>query len=361
MAEEPSMVIKYWGVRGSIPTSLVSKDIREKEIALIRKIQESGGITKLFGEELDQAKIDSFMDSLDFPVCNTYGGDTTCIEIQAKDSPLIIYDAGTGVRQLGNTLLGRLFSKEKNINPLNTNEDFKKSIHIFFSHYHWDHLQGFPFFGPGFLKENNRVDVQFYGKADARRRISQVLANQQQYPNFPVEFYDMPCVVNKKQYHQLGRMTPSPIKLGNAEICYAELDHPDKVFAYSIISNAKKFVGASDTEHRDKTDPDLIKLAMNADILYYDGQFLPEEYSGETGMHRFRWGHSTPMWAVLTGFAANVDTVVIGHHDPQRGDFKLKELDDRTQKYRDEIGALPENKGKHLNVVIAYQGLEQRL
>jgi phosphoribosyl 1,2-cyclic phosphodiesterase len=346
MNENPSMVIKYWGVRGSIPAPLTAEQIREKEIALIEKIIQDGGTDKFAG---DRSKIKEYLETLPLSLSGTYGGDTTCLEIQAKDSPLIMIDAGTGARALGNAILGRLFTG-KNFNPLNSDEDTKKQIHLFFTHYHWDHIQGFPFFGPGFIPG---VNIHFYGKKDATQELSDVLKGQQQYPNFPVEWVDMPC---DKTYHELGRLSPVSMNVGKVKVNYQELTHPDSVFAYSIEVDGKKFVCATDTEHKDSPDPRLIKIAKNADILYYDSQYTPEEYCNPK-MPKFDWGHSTFEWAIRNAFAADVKTVVLGHHDPPRDDFKADELYKRALAFRD----MQLKEGKQLEVVMAYQGLEQRL
>jgi len=334
MTDTDSLVIKYWGVRGSVPAPLTSKEVTEK--------------------------VNGINNNPCLPPIGTYGGNTTCIEVQAKDSPLMVIDAGTGIRELGNSLMGKIFAGE-NLNPLSSNEKTKKDIHLFFTHYHWDHLQGFPFFAPTFLSGDKAVKIHFYGKQDARQRLSEVLKGQQQYPNFPVEWEDIAC---EKEYRELGRMNPSPILLGKENpviIEYRELDHPDRSFGYSFEVNGKKFACATDTEHRDIVDPNVLFLAKDADVLYYDGQYTPEEYCGKAGFPRVRWGHSTYEWGVKSALAANAKKLVLGHHEPSRDDFGLKALGERAKIFRDEQLKLPDNKGKKLEVEMAYEGLEHRL
>ncbi|MFH0836863.1 MAG: MBL fold metallo-hydrolase [Candidatus Aenigmatarchaeota archaeon] len=357
MNYNPTMVVKYWGVRGSIPAPLTTEQIQTKEIALILKIYEDGGMENLFGKEPSPKKIKEYLSELPISLSGTYGGDTTSIEVQTKDSPLIVFDAGSGARALGNALLGRIFSG-KGLNPLYSDGEPNREIHLFLSHYHWDHIQGFPFFAPGFMANGNRVDIHFYGKRNATTRLSNVLQFQQQYPHFPVEWQAMPC---KKSYTELGRKEPVPISIGKAVVTFGELDHPDRVFGYRVEIDGKVFVCGTDTEHRDIVDPTIVQLAKNADILYYDAQYLPEEYSGEKGMSRVRWGHSTYEWAVATALAANTKTVVLGHHDPPRDDFELENMLKRAFEYRDKELSFPKNSGKTLNIVIARQGLEQIL
>jgi len=354
MAEEISMIIKYWGVRGSIPAPLTTQQIREKEIALIKKIAEDGGT---FNFKDDKA-IREYLEHLPLSISGTYGGNTTCIEVRAKDSPLIVIDAGSGARDFGNYLIGRLFSGQ-HLNPLSNDEATKKDLHLLFTHYHWDHLQGFPFFGPAFIGiHDKKLNIHFYGKKDTTKTLSKVLAGQQQYPNFPVVWVDMPC---KKNYKELGRMDGETIKIGNADIRYQELTHPDSVFAYRINVNGKSFVCATDTEHKDSADPRLVSLAKNADILYYDGQYTPEEYSGKKGPTKFDWGHSTYEWAINNALAAGVRLVILGHHDPGRDDFGIENILERALEFREAKLKLPENEGKKLEVVMAHEGLEQKL
>lgn len=328
------MKIRFWGVRGSIPTPLSSSQIEKKLISLINKIFENYPSTLPFEQKPNDKDIQNFLETLPVSLKGTYGGETTCVEVQVPDSPLIMIDAGSGARMLGQEILSRLFSSGK-VNPLNTKEDFHKSIHLFFSHYHWDHLQGFPFFTPAFVPGKNRLNIHFYGKEDNSTHINEILSGQQQYPNFPVEWEALPC---EKITHQLPRLDPTPISIGNAIIDYRELSHPDFVFSYKVQCKDKSFVFATDYEHRDQTDPRLISLARNADILYYDCQYTPEEYAGKPGnltgsMPKFDWGHSTYEWAVKHGLEANVKHLILGHHEPLRDDFGIEDVLKKAREY----------------------------
>lgn len=349
-----SMTIKYWGVRGSTPAPMTSQDVIKKQEALITRILAEGGTEKLFpnGEGIKE-----YLKTLPLSFAGTYGGNTTCIELRIKDAPLIVIDSGTGMRRLGEYLIGRLFRGES-LNPLNSDEQSKRQIHLFFTHYHWDHLQGFPFFAPAFIGlEGKVVDMHFYGKRDARTTISDVLIGQQEYPNFPVVWEDMPCT---KEYTMLGRLNNCKINLGAAQVKYQELTHPDGVFAYRIDAHGNSFVCATDTEHKDNPDPRLVNLARNADILYYDGAYTPQEYLGEKGPNKFDWGHSTYEWAIRNALAANVRHIVIGHHEPSRSDFSLDELEGKAQWFKNDLidRYYP---GKILEVTFAYDELEHAL
>ncbi|HNV72519.1 MAG TPA: MBL fold metallo-hydrolase, partial [Candidatus Ozemobacteraceae bacterium] len=279
MSVQTSLIVKLWGVRGSVPTPLSSDDIRIKQVELLKRLYADGGSDKLFGNPPDQARIDQWLQSLSPAITGTCGGNTTCFEVRGLNSPLIMIDAGTGARAMGQYLLKRLFSKQP-LNPLNTVKASERDIHLFFSHYHWDHLQGFPFFGPAFTYGASKINFIFYGRRDAKQRLSEVLGGQQECPNFPVAWEDMPC---NKTFVEMGRLDPHPMQIGDVTVNYQELNHPDSVFGYAFTCNGKRFVYATDTEHRDMPDPRLMKLAQNADCLYYDSQYTPSEYRGDQG------------------------------------------------------------------------------
>jgi phosphoribosyl 1,2-cyclic phosphodiesterase len=359
MESDLAMLIKYWGVQGSIPSPLTTEDVRAKEFALIEAIQRQGGIERLFGKDVNETKVQEFLRNQPLSVSGTYGGDTTCLEVQARDSPLIMIDSGSGIRKLGKILIQRLFS-DQNLNPLDSDLNRKREVHLFLTHYHWDHIQGFPFFDPAFISGDNKLKIYFYGKPDPRMRLSDVLKGQQQVPNFPVEWLEMPC--DKEYDGELNRMAPYEIKIGDAVVSFAELNHPKtKTLGYAISVGGKKFVCATDTEHFGVLDQTLVKLAEDADVLYYDAQYTPEEYAGLVGMPKTGWGHSTYEWAVKTALAANVKIVVLGHHEPTRDDFGIEVVHQRALRYLDEQLKRSDNKGKELEIVMGYQGLEQKL
>ncbi|MFH1510598.1 MAG: MBL fold metallo-hydrolase [Candidatus Woesearchaeota archaeon] len=361
MTDSPSMVIKYWGVRGSIPISRDYREERTQDFRLIKKIITDGGTDILFPND---KSIQDYLENQHLSVSGGYGGDTTCIEIQARDSPLIIYDAGTGIRKLGDQLIKRLFAGQ-NLNPLNSDEATKRDIHIIFSHYHWDHIQGFPFFAPAFVPGDFKVNLFLYGRDEAPRTVESVLERQQLYQNFPVTLRDLPC---HKKPVDLAKIEVPTVEIGKAKVSYQDitLSHPGNVFGFSIVANGKKVALASDSEHNDIPNPVIVDLARDADILYCDGQYKPNEYKGDpkslTGaLPKVGWGHSTYQWTIRNALAAGVKTVVCGHHEPKRSDEAFKDLEYEAMVFLNDQLKLPENKGKGLDFVLAYQGLEQRL
>ncbi len=357
---EPVMRVRYWGVRGSIPAPLSAADVRRKHEALLDRLV-TEGVDKVLGADgkVDKAKLAAYLDALPPSVVGTYGGNTTSVEIQVRDSPLIMIDCGTGARLLGLELMKRLFGPDKRFNPLDNpgrDADHRTEVHLFQSHLHWDHIQGFPFFIPGFVPGTK---IHIYGRANARVKLQEALAGQQEFPNFPVEFPDMAAVI---EFHEMKRFGTEPRLVKNAYVTPMELCHPDGVFGYRVHTggdDGPTYVFATDTEQRDIVDPRLLELAKGANVLYYDSQYTPEEYAGPRGRptSKIDWGHSTFVWAVRTALAAEVPLVVLGHHEPVRDDFGLEEVLARALQFRDGQLRLPENAGKRLEVMLAREGL----
>ena len=158
------------GVESNVPTSALTHcskqkhsttPLRQQQARVIEAIQRQGGIERLFGKDVNETKVQEFLRNQPLSVSGTYGGDTTCLEVQARDSPLIMIDSGSGIRKLGKILIQRLFS-DQNLNPLDSDLNRKREVHLFLTHYHWDHIQGFPFFDPAFISGDNKLKIYFY-------------------------------------------------------------------------------------------------------------------------------------------------------------------------------------------------------
>ena len=253
------------------------------------------------------------------------GGNTSCVEVRAGKA-LVIFDGGTGLRMLGQKLL-----KE---GPL--------TAHIFFSHVHWDHIQGFPFFAPAFLPGNT---IHLYGGNNVSRTLEETLAGQMDYPSFPVHLTELGA---KMTFADLEEGQVLELDAGDGEkfkITTGRGNHPNGVWAYRFEYKGKSAVYATDTEHYSIVDPKLVKLAKDADILIYDSQYTPEEYAGSAGKPgKVGWGHSTIDEAAKLANAAGVKKLVLFHHDPLQNDAAVREKERRTKEW------FP-------NTVAAYEGL----
>lgn len=228
-----------------------------------------------------------------------YGGNTPCVSMQVGGKRLI-FDAGTGLHVLGQSLLPKM--------PVEG--------HIFFTHSHWDHIQGFPFFTPAFISGNK---FYIYGAiAPDGSTIEQRLNDQMLHPNFPVPLQIMQ---SKLTFHnvQIG----NSIHIDDVIIETAPLNHPGEAVGYRVNWRGGAAVYITDTEHYpDHLDENVLWLARNADVLIYDSTYSDEEYSNPKSL-KIGWGHSTWQEAIKVAKAANVKTLVIYHHDPAHNDDYL--------------------------------------
>lgn len=265
VTEEPYMFqIRFWGVRGSIPTPG----------------PETVGV----------------------------GGNTSCLEVRCGDQ-LIILDGGTGLRSLGNALMKEL--------PVHAS--------MFFSHVHWDHIQGFPFFVPAFVP-GNRFDI--YGGKNLSSTLSETLSGQMNFPNFPVTLDQMGATM---AFHQFD--DGQHVEIGDhVRIKGLLLNHPDGCYGYRIEYDGKVMAYCTDTEHREAPDAHVLELAKDADLFIYDAQYTPEEYTGANGqMSKVGWGHSTFVEAASLAKLAGARRVVLFHHDPTQDDAAVADKESRCR------------------------------
>ncbi|MTJ12496.1 MBL fold metallo-hydrolase [Anabaena sp. UHCC 0187] len=231
-----------------------------------------------------------------------YGGNTPCVSMQVGGKRLV-FDAGTGLHVLGKSLLSQM--------PVEG--------HIFFTHSHWDHIQGFPFFTPAFIS-GNKFDI--YGAiAPDGSTIEQRLNGQMLHPNFPVPLQIMGSNLT---FHNV--QPGQPIHIDDIIIETAHLNHPGEAVGYRVNWQGGAAVYITDTEHyADHLDENVLWLARNADVLIYDSTYTDEEYRNPKSS-KIGWGHSTWQEAVKMAKAANVKTLAIYHHDPAHNDEFLDRI-----------------------------------
>jgi phosphoribosyl 1,2-cyclic phosphodiesterase len=266
------MRITFWGVRGSIPTP-----------------------------GRDTAEI---------------GGNTSCVELRAGKLILVL-DGGTGLRLLGQKLLKEM--------PL--------TAHIFFSHVHWDHIQGFPFFAPAFLPGNK---IHLYGGNNVSRTLEETLAGQMDYPSFPVHLSQMGAEMTFRDLREGQVVALDDGEGREVTVRTTRGNHPNGVWVYRIEHAGRAIVYATDTEHYAIVDPKLLSISKNADLLVYDSQYTPEEYAGVgLGGPKAGWGHSTFEEGVKLAKGANVKKLVLYHHDPGQSDAAVREKERRAKELFD--------------------------
>ncbi len=313
------MKIVIWGSRGSLPASLNYCNVWNK----IHNALKTAAAEKL-GPDDD---IKEFIEQkLPFSVKGTYGGNTSCVELRDGDE-VVLFDAGTGLRDFSNYFL-----------KLNR---IPAKFHIFLSHLHWDHIQGFPFFVPAFIWENS---IEIYGYHD---NIEKSIIKQQESPNFPVPLEVMQAKIgfNKLEYGK-------EYSVCGYKVTGFKQNHPGASFGYRFEKDGKSIVYATDTEF--KGDPEdthdmYVKFIKGADVLIFDSQ-----YSLADSFHtKENWGHSSNITAVELAISAEVKKLVMFHSEPVLPDETLDKLLEDTIKYAE----LFKNPVKP-EIYLAYDGME---
>jgi phosphoribosyl 1,2-cyclic phosphodiesterase len=243
-----------------------------------------------------------------------YGGNTPCVEMRVGGHRLI-FDGGTGLRLLGLSLLSQM--------PVEAS--------MFFTHSHWDHIQGFPFFVPAFIKGNQ---FHIYGAvAPNGSTIEQRLNDQMLHPNFPVPLQIMGAQLDFNDI-EIGQT----IEIEDILVETALLNHPGEAIGYRVNWQGCAAAYITDTEHfPDRLDENVLWLARGADVMIYDATYTDEEYYSEKSS-KVGWGHSTWQQAVKVAKAANVKKLVIFHHDPLHNDDFLDNIGEQVgQQFPDSL------------------------
>ncbi|HVH98855.1 MAG TPA: MBL fold metallo-hydrolase [Enhygromyxa sp.] len=244
-----------------------------------------------------------------------YGGNTSCVAVEVAGQHLI-FDAGTGIRTLGHDLARASGAAHTH-------------AHLFLSHLHWDHIQGFPFFGPAYVP-GNRVDIWHVRADQAAPTARAVLAEQMQPPTFPVGLDMMRAELcfHELAPHDVVRIGPEDVRVRSASV-----DHPNGCVAWRVEHDGAAIVYATDLEHEpDSLPSELVELAHEADLLIYDAMYTPEEYAGLAGPSRRGWGHSTFEAGAAVAEAAGVRHLCLFHHDPAHDDGFMDALGARARR-----------------------------
>lgn len=296
------MRVKFWGIRGSLPSPIPP----EKTHFLLEEVLSQF-------ERLKDAKVAisarAFLETLPPHLTGGYGGHTSCAEITHKNSRLLI-DAGSGLRAFSD-----LMAKTEA-----TCDEF----HLYFTHFHWDHLIGLPFFAPLYMKGKT---IHCYSVHDDLEQSLKTLFTK---PNFPVPFS-----VIKSQL-KLHKVAPrQKFKVGDLEVTPYQLDHPDPCWGARIEADGKSIAWAVDTEctrvTREEIGADL-PLYSGADLMVFDAQ-----YSFGEALEKISWGHSSGPIGIDVALREGVKTAIFVHHDPSATDENIREAEEQTMQYYDEL------------------------
>lgn len=242
-----------------------------------------------------------------------YGGNTPCISILNEDT-FLIFDAGTGIRNLGLELTQRF---QKTIGAL--------PLHLFLSHTHWDHIQGFPFFNPVYVPDTK---LTIYGSPRRERFLASILKRQMDANFFPVSMSGIAADIDIKEISDEG-ISFSPLIIDWQEQIY----HPGGALRYRITIKDKRIVYSTDVEldeifvsknkskKKQRQAQEYMDFINQADLLIADGQYTAEEYEQKHG-----WGHTSIPLLIKTATQAEVKQLAVFHHEPQHTDKYLDEL-----------------------------------
>ena len=319
------MRTKIWGCRGSLPTAITA-DMVEWKI--------KNALTRANGRYFDDdAAIDSFMkDELDFAITGTYGGSSSCVEIDMNGPEFMVCDLGSGLRTFGLDSLARIESGEKG-----------RVYNFFLSHSHWDHIMGFPFFAPAFDPRNT---IRIFGGHDD---IEWVLKRQQQDPCFPVPLDWMKA---EREFIILDRGETR--KVSGYQVTMIDQYHHGTSFGFRFEKDGKTVVYSTDSEHKleemDKEER-FVDFFDQADMVIFDTMYsLADAVSVKED-----WGHSSNAVAVDLCHLAKVKRLCMFHHEPIHDDETILQLHQETIRYEE---LMRQEDTTTLEVICAYDGME---
>ncbi|MBN1523734.1 MAG: MBL fold metallo-hydrolase [Spirochaetales bacterium] len=310
------MKLKFWGVRGSVPTPLTPYQLRRKIAAVVQRIQP---------RDLEsQESRERFLSRIPKSVFGTIGGNTACLELVSEKGQRLIIDAGTGIRELGLTL-ARKFTKPA-------------TYHILMTHFHWDHIQGLPFFYP-LLKKGNRII--FYSPV---KNFETILKEQMRPPYFPIT---MDIAASEIEFVVLQE---NNFSIGDFSVIMKSMQHPGGSVSYRCSVDGKSVIFATDTEI---DSPEFVhdelneRFFRNTDVIILDAQYTLREYIDKTN-----WGHTSQNMAVDLAMAWNIKKLFFFHHEPIYSDNEIYRMRKSAEWYNSFLGR------QNVEIHIAREGQE---
>jgi anti-anti-sigma factor len=312
--------VRFWGTRGSLPTSMSLAALRNK-LAAALVAGDGRGLDTL-------GKAHAFVETLPFDVGGTHGGNSPCVELLSGDERIVLLDMGSGARLAGADALRRLAGRPG-------------EFHVFMSHLHWDHIMGFPFFTPAYIP-GQRIHIH-----GCHAQLEQAFRRQQAEPSFPVDLSRMGADITFDQlepdrdYDIAGYRVRATLQL-----------HGGDSYGYRFTRDGKTVVYSTDAEHKPEQEDDarrFVALFRDADLVVFDAMYsLADSVS-----IREDWGHSSNVAGVELCQKAAARRLVLFHHEPVNDDAAITRLLDEARRLE-----LLTRTGAPLDIVAAYDGLE---
>jgi phosphoribosyl 1,2-cyclic phosphodiesterase len=310
------MQVQFWGVRGSLPSPQLSSQIRDKISTILERV-----VPEDIASPESRRK---FLAELPPWLFGTVGGNTPCVSVSNGDPKnRLIFDCGSGLREMGLAM-----AREK---PAPAHYD------IFLSHLHWDHIQGLPFFAPGY---DPSVKLDFYSPM---KNLEAAFSEQMRSPFFPVH---MESMGSEKEFHRMEH----EIVIGDMTVSYKKLRHPGDSYSFKVNNGKSSFIYATDTELSTddfmKTEENTVYFE-NADLVVMDSQYTLGE-----SIEKYNWGHSAFSMGVDFAATWGVKHLVLFHHDPTYDDRKLFSILQSAKWYTERMNI------RGIKISLAVEGME---
>lgn len=317
------MRARFWGTRGSLPVAAKADAVATK---VARALVQAGG--RRFADEAEA--LAWVRADLEFSTGQTYGGASSCVEIEGGDGSFIVCDAGSGLREFGLSAMARCAAGHERV------------YHLFLSHLHWDHIMGFPFFVAAFDPAARIVIYSGHSDAEA------ALRRQQEEISFPVPFDWLRARI------EFVTMTPGEaIEVGGVKAETIRQYHSHDSYGYRFDDGARSIVYSTDSEHRSdamEAEERFEAFFRNADMVICDTMYS----LADSVTMKEDWGHSSNLVAVDLCRAAAARRLVLFHHEPTYSDQDLDRMFAETIRYEE----LTRGEGQRLDIVCAFDGLE---
>jgi phosphoribosyl 1,2-cyclic phosphodiesterase len=313
--------VRFWGTRGSLPVALTAAGVRRKLLAALRAARERPLAT--------EADLEQLLDGLPFAVAGTYGGHSSCVQLDTGGSDHFVCDMGSGLRPFGQAAMAQRVGGAA------------QTFHIFMSHLHWDHIMGLPFFVPAFVPGNR---VVIYG---SHHELEAALRRQQDKPSFPVDFSIFGA---KMEFVHLepGRR----YEVAGVGVTSMLQRHSGDSYGYRFESQAKVVVYSTDSEHplaQAEHTERFVELFRDADVVIFDAMYsLADAISVKAD-----WGHSSNIVGVELCQRAGARHLCLFHHEPVFDDVAIDAVLAETRRLEEITRG-----ATRLHVSAAYDGLE---